>query len=620
MVRAWRRELRSAALQPGDFDTALAPLVDDLRRMVAETSEPALVFAERLAGRGATRWRQQARMRDVEREIGSLFPAVVRVWSRQRGEVPCHVVLLLGAITHEAVVRISSDYARASEAAEAQSRLVSVQRALARLSEVVMVLDRRGTVAMAAGPSEALLGRSYKELVGQPARGPALQALRTGREVPPERVRVRNAKTGEERMCETRAFPLTEGERGERVAGAVELLRDVSREVQHDEELRRADRELTALHGRLLRRAHGQAMAELATATASALNNELNAVSMSLSLVHKELPQPGEAVARHLYAVEQAVQRSAALLARLQQLAARQPNAPPRAVSLNDMLMEALDLVRPELTTSVARKAVRVDARLGELAPVLAQPSELRELLCTLIIEARDVMAKGGVLQAATRKERDAATLSLTHPIASEMPADPFVAATERGVTLAAARDRARRWGGDLVAEIRGGRLTIRLTLPSAPVHRATPSGSRPALRPARRILVVDDDAGNRETLSELLGLSGHDVVTADSGNAALDATAHATPAFDVALVDLAMPDMNGVELARRLRAIDPALRMALVTGWEPSAVDGNVDVGLIDAIFRKPIDLPAILRFLDGGGDNGKDLPSHAQPPSNGA
>jgi CheY-like chemotaxis protein len=199
------------------------------------------------------------------------------------------------------------------------------------------------------------------------------------------------------------------------------------------------------------------------------------------------------------------------------------------------------------------------------------------------------------------------------------MPADPFVAATERGVTLAAARDRARRWGGDLVAEIRGGRLTIRLTLPSAPVHRATPSGSRPALRPARRILVVDDDAGNRETLSELLGLSGHDVVTADSGNAALDATAHAAPAFDVALVDLAMPDMNGVELARRLRAIDPALRMALVTGWEPSAVDGNVDVGLIDAIFRKPIDLPAILRFLDGGGDNGKVLPSHAQPPSNG-
>jgi len=61
------------------------------------------------------------------------------------------------------------------------------------------------------------------------------------------------------------------------------------------------------------------------------------------------------------------------------------------------------------------------------------------------------------------------------------------------------------------------------------------------------------------------------------------------------------MPDMDGVQLARVLRAQDPALRIALVTGWEPSAVEGTADPGLIEAIFRKPIDLPAINRFLDG-------------------
>jgi DNA-binding LytR/AlgR family response regulator len=63
------------------------------------------------------------------------------------------------------------------------------------------------------------------------------------------------------------------------------------------------------------------------------------------------------------------------------------------------------------------------------------------------------------------------------------------------------------------------------------------------------------------------------------------------------------MPDMNGVELAERLRARDPGLRIALVTGWEPSALDSAAAPGLIDAVFHKPIDLPAILRFLDGGG-----------------
>jgi CheY-like chemotaxis protein len=342
-------------------------------------------------------------------------------------------------------------------------------------------------------------------------------------------------------------------------------------------------------------------MAELATATASALNNELNAISMSLSLVQKELAHPSEPVARHLYAVDQAVQRAAGLLTRLQQLAARQPNAPPRAVPLNAVLMEALDLVRPEMTTASARKAVRVDARLGDVKPVLAQASELRELFCSLIIEARESMAQGGVLTVTTKQERDGAALVMTHPIGIDAGADQFGSASERGVTLAAARDRARRWGGELVVEARAGRLTLRLTLPSAPMAKPSPSLGRTAPRPARRILVVDDDAGNRETLTELLGLSGHDVVAAESGKHALDIMHEVGRPFDVALVDLAMPDMNGIELARLLRARDPALRVALVTGWEPSGVESDIEPGVIERIFRKPIDLPAISRFLDG-------------------
>ncbi len=598
IVKRWQRELRSAALAPADFDTALVPLVDELAAMLRDSNDPARVFGERLAGRGAQRFADKARLRDAEREVSSLETAVMRQWCAQKHEVPAAVSLLLCDAINEAVLRVSRDYARASEQAEARVRLSSVARALSQLSEVVMVLDRRGAVAMAAGPVELLLGRRPAELVGQPGRGPALAALRSGREVAAERVRVRNVKTGEERMCETRAFPLHEANE---LVGAVELLRDVSLELRHDDELRRADRELTALHARLLRRSHGQAMAELATATASALNNELNAMSLSLSLMQKELTAPSEPVARHLFAVEQAVARAAGLLARLQQLAARQPNAPPRAVPLNDVLMEALDLVRPELTNS-ARSAVRVDARLGEVQPVLAQPSELRELMSTLLLEAREAMAGGGVLSVTTRQDRDGAVLVMTHPVQLDAGEDPFASATERGVTLAAARDRARRWGGDLVVEARAGRLTLRLHLPPAPV---TPkaAAAKAAVAPARRILVVDDDAGNRETLTELLGLSGHDVVAAESGKDALAALARARQPFDVALVDLAMPDMNGIELARRLRKREPALRVALVTGWEPGALDGQAEPGLIDALFRKPIDLPAINRFLSGAG-----------------
>ncbi len=115
-------------------------------------------------------------------------------------------------------------------------------------------------------------------------------------------------------------------------------------------------------------------------------------------------------------------------------------------------------------------------------------------------------------------------------------------------------------------------------------------------------MLVVDDEAGNREALSELLELSGFAVDAAASSAEALAAAGQ--HAYDAALVDLAMPDMNGWELARRLRALArqhegrPPLRIALVTGWDAAAAEQPP--GLVDAVFGKPIDLPAIVAFLE--------------------
>ena len=334
---------------------------------------------------------------------------------------------------------------------------------------MVIVLDRRGAVVMAAGPSKRLLGRTSRRSWSV-SPGAVRRWRRCAAAPRSRRSGCACATPGPARSaCARRArFPLREG--GELI-GAVELMRDVSVELRHDEELRRADRELTALHARLLRRAHGQAMAELATATASALNNELNAISMSLSLVQKELEQPTDPVARHLFAVDQAVQRAAGLLTRLQQLAARQPNAPPRAVQLNTVLMEALDLVRPELTTTTARKAVRVDARLGDVKPVLAQPSELRELFCSLIIEARESMAQGGVLTVTTRQERDGAALVMTHPIGARRRRRS-VRVGHRARRDAGGGPRSRAALGRRADRSRRacGRLTLRLT-PAVGAH-----------------------------------------------------------------------------------------------------------------------------------------------------
>jgi adenylate cyclase len=85
---------------------------------------------------------------------------------------------------------------------------------------------------------------------------------------------------------------------------------------------------------------------------------------------------------------------------------------------------------------------------------------------------------------------------------------------------------------------------------PIAPTHRRDQSSSR--------ILVVDDMAANRELLSRRLTRNGHFVDMADGGRSALDFLA--TAAFDLVLLDLMMPDMNGFEVLLRLKA-DPVVR-----------------------------------------------------------
>jgi CheY-like chemotaxis protein len=271
-------------------------------------------------------------------------------------------------------------------------------------------------------------------------------------------------------------------------------------------------------------------------------------------------------------------------------MATRRTKGEPRPLDLNAAVMEALDLVRPELTAAATDRAVRVDAHLGAVGQVRAPGLELRDVLCKLLVAARDELPRGGVVQLWTRRTGEKGELEIAHPVAAS--------ANEEATRLAldVSRVPVERWGGALEELEDGGVRRMRLRLPLQPEARPTVAVATPA-RADTRVLVVDDDAGNRETLAELLSLLGYQVDEAASSDAALAlAERHE---YHAALLDLAMPGMNGLELARRLRVLRPEARMALVTGWEPSGP--AIEPDLIEAVFRKPINLPAIQSFLDG-------------------
>ncbi|HMA92831.1 MAG TPA: response regulator, partial [Polyangiaceae bacterium] len=112
------------------------------------------------------------------------------------------------------------------------------------------------------------------------------------------------------------------------------------------------------------------------------------------------------------------------------------------------------------------------------------------------------------------------------------------------------------------------------------------------------RVLVVDDDAGVRYTLSEILRDSRLEVELAEHGEAAL-ALARASQ-FDLVITDLRMAPMDGLELLRILRAEQPQLRVILITahGSERHAVEA-MRLGAYD-YFRKPFEIDELLAVVN--------------------
>ena len=117
-------------------------------------------------------------------------------------------------------------------------------------------------------------------------------------------------------------------------------------------------------------------------------------------------------------------------------------------------------------------------------------------------------------------------------------------------------------------------------------------------LSAAARVLVVDDNPEVLDALCQMLVELGHVPDPACDGKEALGR--YRIGAYDLLITDLTMPKMNGLELIRHLRAIDPTLRIILLTATLPDVQQGLAHFKIEVAL--KPIDLQALGRLIASG------------------
>lgn len=247
---------------------------------------------------------------------------------------------------------------------------------------------------------------------------------------------------------------------------------------------------------------------------------------------------------------------------------------------------------------------------------VHADRARMEQILSNLLDNALKFTPAGKAVRIAVRQEGNEAVLEMTDsgeglsPDLSHRLFGLFVQGQSNldrskggmGIGLALVKRLTEMHGGSVTAASegpgRGSVLTVRLPAIAAS---AKPSARRAWSRPAGalRILVVEDNDDARRMLSAALAHEGHDVREAVDGNSALAAAAQMRP--HVALIDIGLPDVDGYEVARRLRAADSEQHAALIalTGYGQAEDQRRALEAGFDAHLTKPVSAELLIRAL---------------------
>ena len=441
----------------------------------------------------------------------------------------------------------------------------------------------------------ALTGRDASALVGQPGDrwrevhpddAPALaQALaRLSVTGAPQRhvYRCRHAD-GSYRWVQddVRRAPGLDG----RTAAIVGALVDVTDQRALEDQLHRAQRM--------------EAVGQLAGGVAHDFNNLL-AVILGCSQEVLARVGPDEPHHASAQAIRRAAGRGAAVASRLLALSRRQVLR-PRVRDLNAIVHDVEPLLRSVFSSSLTLAVIYAD----DARPVCVDDAQMEQVILNLAINARDATPPGGTVTVAVGASVDGhVTLTVRDTGAGIEPAllprifEPFFTTkapgTGTGLGLSMVQNVVTASGGDITVDSVPGRgtcMTVRLPAaldpPAEAVH--APSGARAS------VLLVDDDDLVRDLIRRTLASAGHAVETAESGLDALRCHDTAAP-VDLLVTDLTMPGLGGVELARRLAARQPDLRVLFVSGCS----DDPLPEHPVHEFLAKPFEAGDLLAAVD--------------------
>jgi two-component system cell cycle sensor histidine kinase/response regulator CckA len=358
--------------------------------------------------------------------------------------------------------------------------------------------------------------------------------------------------------------------------------------------------------------------------------NNLLGVIIGYSRVLKRELGASNPLAEHALEIEKAGQRAASLTKQLLAFS-RQQVLSPAILNLNTLASD-MEKMLPQLLGEDIEVSLVLDPKLGN---VKADQSQLEQVIMNLAVNARDAMPDGGKLKIETSNAELDQAYVRNHPgskigsfvllavtdTGTGMDAatlthifEPFFTTKElgkgTGLGLATVYGIVKQSNGYIGLESAIGKGTsFQIYLPryaGQAVADELKTDSPDNLRGSETILLVEDSEPLRKLAKSFLDSRGFQVLSAESGEDALEVAKRFGGPFDLLLTDVVMPGMNGRILAENLLLRQPGIKVLYMSGYTDSFIAGHgvLDPGihLLHKPFIEEVLIRKVREVLDGG------------------
>jgi PAS domain S-box-containing protein len=535
-----------------------------------------------------------------------------------------HAALSVGLIRDERgtplyfVAQITDITERKRAEAELQTRQRQLDTILTNTPIVLYAINSQGRYLLCEGAGLSALGRKPGEAVGQSAfdlyasRPDIISDFRRG--LAGETFTSQREYNGA--VFELRGTPLREADG--RISGVIGIALDITERVA-------AGREKKNMERKLLEVQKLESLGVLAGGVAHDFNNLLTAILGNASLIRLELGEKAP-VLSNLTQIEQASRTAAGLCQQLLAYAGRSRLDATEA-DLSQLVRETTDLLR----VSVGNHA-QLRFTLAEGLPgISADIAQIRQVLLNIVLNAAEALGRrDGVIEVATRRQTvDTAWLAearIGHDLrpgeyvcldvtdngpglSPETQArifDPFFSTkgSGRGLGLAAALGIMRSHQGALRLTSQPGHGTsFTLAFPVSATASPKTEPARPAngknWRGHGSVLIVDDEEAVRGIAAQMVAYYGFEVKQAESGQQALDLVRARPEPFDLVLLDLTMPGMDGFATFTALRELRPDQRIVIFSGYSAHDARQRFAGQNLNGFLQKPFSADALREIL---------------------